>query len=120
MIKRRPIRNKLLLGGAGRDHGGRAVGQQLSRRLLVSAAGAFTELPCGRAAASELDASVGSLRLVHARALSGEAEFGVVGMATPIADGHEDEPLFAETFTGQVVHTMDVGAILRGIVRGRT
>lgn len=107
MIKRRPIRNKLLLGGAlvaimvAVLSASSFLGVYSYRRLVRSLSCRAAELP----RASELDASVGSLRLVHARALSGEAEFGVVGMATPIADGHEDEPLFAETFTGQVART---------------
>ena len=113
MIKRRPIRNKLLLGGAlvgimvAVLSASSFLGVYSYRRLVRSLSCRAAELP----RASDLNASVGSLRLAHARALSGEAEFGLVGepVPPPSADDEEDaeddeEPLFADTFTGQIAH----------------
>ena len=111
MIKRRPIRNKLLLGGAlvgimvAVLSASSFLGVYSYRRLVRSLSCRAAELP----RASDLNASVGGLRLAHARALSGEAEFGEVGLATPtpLADAEDDaeEPLFADTFTGQILRT---------------
>jgi two-component system, NtrC family, sensor kinase len=114
VIKRRPIRNKLLLGGAlvgimvAVLSASSFLGVYSYRRLVRSLSCRAAELP----RASDLNASVGSLRLAHARALSGEAEFGmvdmvdVVGMAAPVAaDDDDEEPLFADTFTGQIART---------------
>ncbi len=111
MIKRRPIRNKLLLGGAlvgimvAVLSASSFLGVYSYRRLVRSLSCRAAELP----RASDLNASVGSLRLAHARALSGEAEFGMVDMvdmAAPVAAEHDDEePLFADTFTGQIART---------------
>ena len=112
MIKRRPIRNKLLLGGAlvgimvAVLSASSFLGVYSYRRLVRSLSCRAAELP----RASELNASVGSLRLAHARALSGEAEFGLVGEAVPPPPADEDDsgddedPLFADTFTGQIAH----------------
>ena len=113
MIKRRPIRNKLLLGGAlvgimvAVLSASSFLGVYSYRRLVRSLSCRAAELP----RASELNASVGRLRLAHARALSGEAEFGLVGepLPPPPADDDDDaeddeEPLFADTFTGQIAH----------------
>jgi two-component system NtrC family sensor kinase len=112
VIKRRPIRNKLLLGGL-------LVGIMVAvlslssflgvysyRRLVRSLSCRAKELP----RASELNASVGSLRLVHARALSGEAEFGDETAVPPLPDAEEDEddveePVFVDSFTGQIART---------------
>ena len=75
MVKRRPIRNKLLLGGAlvgimvAVLSASSFLGVYSYRRLVRSLSCRAAELP----RASELNASVGGLRLVHARALSGEA-----------------------------------------------
>ena len=108
MIKRRPIRNKLLLGGAlvgimvAVLSASSFLGVYSYRRLVRSLSCRAAELPC----ASDLNASVGSLRLAHARALSGEAEFGMADMATPMAAEEDDEePVFADTFTGQIART---------------
>ena len=108
MIKRRPIRNKLLLGGAlvgimvAVLSASSFLGVYSYRRLVRSLSCRAAELP----RASELNASVGGLRLVHARALSGEAEFGTVDAAVPVvADGDDEEPSFADTFTGQIART---------------
>ena len=111
MIKRRPIRNKLLLGGAlvgimvAVLSASSFLGVYSYRRLVRSLSCRAAELP----RASDLNASVGSLRLAHARALSGEAEFGLVGEPLPPPPADDDaeddeEPLFAETFTGQIAH----------------
>jgi len=108
VIKRRPIRNKLLLGGAlvgimvAVLSASSFLGVYSYRRLVRSLSCRAAELP----RASDLNASVGSLRLAHARALSGEAEFGLVDMAAPVAAEDDDEaPVFADTFTGQIVRT---------------
>ena len=107
MIKRRPIRNKLLLGGAlvgimvAVLSASSFLGVYSYRRLVRSLSCRAAELP----RASDLNASVGSLRLAHARALSGEAEFGTLGVALPLAAENDDEPVFADTFTGQVSRT---------------
>ncbi|MFM7291914.1 MAG: sensor histidine kinase [Planctomycetia bacterium] len=108
MIKRRPIRNKLLLGGAlvgimvAVLSASSFLGVYSYRRLVRSLSCRAAELP----RASELSASVGSLRLVHARALSGEADFGgVVAVPPAPMENDEEEPAFAETFTGQVART---------------
>ena len=113
MIKRRPIRNKLLLGGAlvgimvAVLSASSFLGVYSYRRLVRSLSCRAAELP----RASELNASVGGLRLVHARALSGEAEFGGIGAEVPDTaeneneDEDEDEPVFADTFIGQVART---------------
>jgi two-component system, NtrC family, sensor kinase len=113
VIKRRPIRNKLLLGGAlvgimvAVLSASSFLGVYSYRRLVRSLSCRAAELP----RASDLNASVGSLRLAQARALSGEAEFGLVGETVPPTqvdpeDDTEDdeEPLFADTFTGQIAH----------------
>ena len=113
MIKRRPIRNKLLLGGAlvgimvAVLSASSFLGVYSYRRLVRSLSCRAAELP----RASDLNASVGSLRLAHARALSGEAEFGLIGepLPPPPADDEDDaeddeEPLFGDTFTGQIAH----------------
>jgi signal transduction histidine kinase len=111
VIKRRPIRNKLLLGGAlvgimvAVLSASSFLGVYSYRRLVRSLSCRAAELP----RASDLNASVGSLRLAHARALSGEAEFGMVDMvdmAAPVAaEDDDEEPLFADTFTGQIART---------------
>ena len=108
MIKRRPIRNKLLLGGAlvgimvAVLSASSFLGVYSYRRLVRSLSCRAAELP----RASDLNASVGSLRLAHARALSGEAEFGMVDMPAPVAaEDDDEEPLFADTFTGQIART---------------
>ncbi len=106
MIKRRPIRNKLLLGGAlvgimvAVLSASSFLGVYSYRRLVRSLSCRAAELP----RASDLDASVGSLRLVHARALSGEADFGVMVEPPPVPEDGDDEedPVFPETFTGQI------------------
>ena len=113
VIKRRPIRNKLLLGGAlvgimvAVLSASSFLGVYSYRRLVRSLSCRAAELP----RASDLNASVGSLRLAHARALSGEAEFGLIGepLPPPPADDEDDaedeeEPVFADTFTGQIAH----------------
>jgi signal transduction histidine kinase len=108
VIKRRPIRNKLLLGGAlvgimvAVLSASSFLGVYSYRRLVRSLSCRAAELP----RASDLNASVGSLRLAHARALSGEAEFGMVDMPAPVAaEDDDEEPLFADTFTGQIART---------------
>ena len=107
VIKRRPIRNKLLLGGTlvgimvAVLSASSFLGVYSYRRLVRSLSCRAAELPL----ASDLNASVGSLRLAHARALSGEAEFGLVDMVTPVATEDDEEPEFADTFTGQSVRT---------------
>ena len=114
MIKRRPIRNKLLLGGmlvgimVAVLSASSFLGVYSYRRLVRSLSCRAAELP----RASQLNASVGSLQLAHARALSGEAEFGLVEELPPVAakggdDGDEDEedPVFADSFIGQVART---------------
>lgn len=111
MIKRRPIRNKLLLGGGlvgimvAVLSASSFLGVYSYRRLVRSLSCRAAELP----RASELNASVGGLQLAHARALSGEAEFGVVGLtppAPPTGDEEDaEEPLFVDTFTGQIIRT---------------
>ena len=107
MIKRRPIRNKLLLGGAlvgimvAVLSASSFLGVYSYRRLVRSLSCRAAELP----RASDLNASVGSLRLAHARALSGEAEFGLVEMAVPVATEDDEELVFADTFTGQIART---------------
>jgi signal transduction histidine kinase len=109
VIKRRPIRNKLLLGGAlvgimvAVLSASSFLGVYSYRRLVRSLSCRAAELP----RASDLNASVGRLRLVHARALSGEAAFGLLGPAPAVVTEAEndDEPLFADTFTGQIAHT---------------
>jgi signal transduction histidine kinase len=107
VIKRRPIRNKLLLGGAlvgimvAVLSASSFLGVYSYRRLVRSLSCRAAELPL----ASDLNASVGSLRLAHARALSGEAEFGLVDMVTPDATEDDEEPVFSDTFTGQIVRT---------------
>jgi len=112
VTKRRPIRNKLLLGGAlvgimvAVLSASSFLGVYSYRRLVRSLSCRAAELP----RASDLNACVGSLRLAHARALSGEAEFGLVGEtpAPPPVDDEDDdyeEPVFADTFTGQIART---------------
>ncbi len=111
MIKRRPIRNKLVLGGAlvgimvAVLSASSFLGVYSYRRLVRSLSCRAAELP----RASDLNASVGSLRLVHARALSGDAEFGVVEAMPPVSaaddEDEEQEPVFADTFTGQIART---------------
>jgi signal transduction histidine kinase len=110
VTKRRPIRNKLLLGGllvgitVAVLSASSFLGVYSYRRLVRALSCRAAELP----RASELGASVGGLRLVHARALSGEAEFGVATEVPPIpeADDEEaEEPAFADTFTGQLART---------------
>jgi len=108
MIKRRPIRNKLLLGGllvgvmVAVLSASSFLGVYSYRRLVRSLSCRAAELP----RASELNASVGSLRLVHAQALSGEAEFGVESPVPPaFTEEDDEEPVFAESFTGQITRT---------------
>ena len=109
MIKRRPIRNKLLLGGAlvgimvAVLSASSFLGVYSYRRLVRSLSCRAAELP----RASDLDASVGNLRLVHARALSGEADFGVMVIPPPAPEDGDDEeePVFPDTFTGQIART---------------
>jgi two-component system NtrC family sensor kinase len=113
MIKRRPIRNKLLFGGllvgimVAVLSASSFLGVYSYRRLVRSLSCRAAELP----RASELNASVGSLRLVHARALSGEADFGTVDdvphSVRLAVDPEEltDDPEFPDTFTGQVART---------------
>ena len=114
MVKRRPIRNKLLLGGmlvgimVAVLSASSFLGVYSYRRLVRSLSCRASELP----RASELNASVGSLRLVHVRALSGEADFGLATTRplAPVPDGalefsgneDEEEPVFADSFTGQI------------------
>ena len=92
MVKRRPIRNKLLLGGAlvgimvAVLSASSFLGVYSYRRLVRSLSCRAAELP----RASELNASVGSLRLAHARALSGDDEaFAGAGTAEPAGDATE-------------------------------
>ncbi len=108
MIIRRPIRNKLLLGGAlvgimvAVLSASSFLGVYSYRRLVRSLSCRAAELP----RASELNASVGGLRLVHARALSGEADFGLVGVTLPVVvEDDDEEPVFPDTFTGQIART---------------
>jgi signal transduction histidine kinase len=108
VIKRRPIRNKLLLGGAlvgimvAVLSASSFLGVYSYRRLVRSLSCRAAELP----RASDLNASVGGLRLAHARALSGEADFGVMEAAPPAATEDDDEqPVFDDTFTGQIART---------------
>jgi two-component system NtrC family sensor kinase len=113
MIKRRPIRNKLLFGGAlvglmvAVLTASSFLGVYSYRRLVRSLSCRAAELP----RASELNASVGSLRLVHGRALSGEADFGTAADASPpvdlAAESEEltDDPEFPDTFMGQIART---------------
>lgn len=114
MVKRRPIRNKLLLGGmlvgimVAVLSASSFLGVYSYRRLVRSLSCRAAELP----RASELNASVGSLRLVHARALSGEADFGLPATSLPApvrvggsefsGDEDEEEPVFVDSFTGQI------------------
>ena len=107
MIKRRPIRNKLLLGGTlvgvmvAVLSASSFLGVYSYRRLVRSLSCRAAELP----RASELNASVGGLQLAHARALSGEAAFGSEADATPVGVAVEDDdelPVFVDTFTGQI------------------
>jgi two-component system NtrC family sensor kinase len=115
VIKRRPIRNKLLLGGllvglmVAVLSASSFLGVYSYRRLVRALSCRASELP----RASELDAAVGSLRLVHARALAGESEFGLpmrsaadgVEALEGTADGDAEgdaEPVFQQTFTGQL------------------
>jgi len=110
MIKRRPIRNKLLFGGTlvglmvAVLTASSFLGVYSYRRLVRSLSCRASELP----RASELDASVGNLRLVHARALSGEADFGRVEPASdhvPVDAEGEEDPEFPDTFVGQIART---------------
>ena len=115
MIKRRPIRNKLLLGGmlvgimVAVLSASSFLGVYSYRRLVRSLSCRAAELP----RASELNASVGSLQLVHARTLSGDAEFGrLEDLPTLTAvvrnedtDADEEEPVFPGSFIGQVART---------------
>jgi len=110
VIKRRPIRNKLLLGGAlvgimvAVLSASSFLGVYSYRRLVRSLSCRAAELP----RASALNASVGGLRLAHARALSGAAGFGAAEDSEPTAVGSEedgDPPVFADTFTGQIART---------------
>ena len=115
MIKRRPIRNKLLLGGllvgimVAVLSASSFLGVYSYRRLVRSLSCRAAELP----RASELNASVGSLRLVHARALSGEAEFGTETVVPPLPvndpdddeEEAEEEPEFPASFKGQIART---------------
>ena len=114
MVKRRPIRNKLLLGGmlvgimVAVLSASSFLGVYSYRRLVRSLSCRAAELP----RASELNASVGSLRLVHARARSGEADFGLAATRPPApasvggsefsGDEDEEEPVFADSFIGQI------------------
>jgi len=114
MVKRRPIRNKLLLGGmlvgimVAVLSASSFLGVYSYRRLVRSLSCRAAELP----RASELNASVGSLRLVHARALSWEADFGLAAPRPPAplsvgdpefsGDEDEEEPVFADSFIGQI------------------
>jgi len=109
VIKRRPIRNKLLLGGlmvgimVAVLSASSFLGVYSYRRLVRSLSCRAAELP----RASELNRSVASLRLVHARALSGEAGFGSDKVVVPVDAAEEecDEPSFPDTFTGQIART---------------
>ena len=115
MIKRRPIRNKLLLGGmlvgimVAVLSASSFLGVYSYRRLVRSLSCRAAELP----RASELNASVGSLQLVHARTLSGDAEFGrLEDLPTLTAvvrnedtDADEEEPVFPGSFIGQIART---------------
>jgi signal transduction histidine kinase len=115
VIKRRPIRNKLLLGGmlvgimVAVLSASSFLGVYSYRRLVRSLSCRAAELP----RASELNASVGSLQLVHARTLSGDAEFGrLEDLPTLTAvvrnedtDADEEEPVFPGSFIGQVART---------------
>jgi len=112
--KRRPIRDKLLLGGllvgimvATLSASG-FLGIYSYRRLVRALSCRAAELP----RASALDACVSDLRLAHARALSGDAStFTGSGAATmplllrrPVA-GMRDEPAFGDWFTDQIERT---------------
>jgi signal transduction histidine kinase len=115
VIKRRPIRNKLLLGGmlvgimVAVLSASSFLGVYSYRRLVRSLSCRAAELP----RASELNASVGSLQLVHARTLSGDAEFGrLEDLPTLTAvvrnedtDADEEEPVFPGSFIGQIART---------------
>jgi two-component system NtrC family sensor kinase len=113
MIKRRPIRNKLLLGGllvglmVAVLTASSFLGVYSYRRLVRSLSCRAAELP----RASELNASVGNLRLVHARALSGEADFGSVADVPNTVDLVDesveltDDPEFPDSFIGQLART---------------
>ena len=109
MIKRRPIRNRLLLGGGlvglmvAVLTASSFLGVYSYRRLVRALSCRAAELP----RASELDASVGSLRLVHARALLGEAEFGDDSDTSLAASLPEDDTAFPDTFTGQIARTRE-------------
>jgi len=110
VTKRRPIRNKLLLGGllvgitVAVLSASSFLGVYSYRRLVRALSCRAAELP----RASELGASVAGLRLVHARALSGEAEFGAAIEVPPIPESDDEdveEPAFADTFLGQLTRT---------------
>ena len=115
MIKRRPIRNKLLLGGllvglmVAILTASSFLGVYSYRRLVRALSCRAAELP----RASDLNASVNAVRLAHARALAGddEAFAGEDGAREPVpadavaADDDDVEPVFPESFTGQLART---------------
>jgi len=113
VIKRRPIRNKLLLGGAlvgcmvAVLTASSFLGVYSYRRLVRALSCRAAELP----RASDLNASVNAVRLAHARAIAGddEAFAGTAGAgvsAPPAASASDDEPVvFPASFTGQLART---------------
>ncbi len=114
MHKRRPIRDKLLLGGllvgimVATLSASSFLGIYSYRRLVRALSCRAAELP----RASALDACVSDLRLAHARALSGDTgTFNGVGAAAaplllrPAAVGLRDEPSFGDWFTDQIERT---------------
>lgn len=114
MHKRRPIRDKLLLGGllvgimVATLSASSFLGIYSYRRLVRALSCRAAELP----RASTLDACVSDLRLAHARALSGDpGSFDGTGPVVaplglrPATGGLSDEPAFGDWFTDQVERT---------------
>jgi len=112
--KRRPIRDKLLLGGllvgimVATLSASSFLGIYSYRRLVRALSCRAAELP----RASALDACVSDLRLAHARALSGDtgtfAGSGAAAMPLllrPPGAGMRDEPAFGDWFTDQIERT---------------